>query len=118
MKNIFIAIAVMLSSMTALASGKLTIQPMYDRTTKEYVMPQFGLSVYQKMGDKVAYNGWAGFGEPMLEQSNPNWISMKHALDFYYKQLVVSPGFQVVWDTNGFKDRHDIMFVRMSYQLW
>lgn len=118
MKKLFITLMLLTASVTAMASGRLTVQPMYDKNTKEFVMPQVGLSVYQKMGDKVAYNGWAGFGEPLLEVSKPNWISMKHSLEFYHKQFVVAPGFQVVWDTTGFENRHDLIFVKLGYQLW
>lgn len=116
MKKIFAFM--MLFSSLVFAGGKLTIQPMYDKTTEKFLLPTVGFSVYQKMGDFAGYNGWIGTGESLLLKEEKQWFTMKHAVDFYVKQWTVTPGFQVAWDSDGFAKRHDLLFVKLSYNLW
>ena len=110
---------IMLFSSLAFGSGKITLQPMYDKTTEKYLAPMVGFSVYEKLCDYAGYNMWIGTGDSLLGgDESKQWYTMKHAVDFYVKRLTITPGFQVNWDSDGFGKRHDVLFVKASYQLW
>lgn len=114
-----ILLAMIFFSSITFAGGKLTVQQAYDHQGKTYIGPLLGFSVFQKITEKVAYNGWVGTGEPLFESDvKPHWFTMKHAAEIYFGKYMFSTGIQSVWDTNGIKYRHDLVFVKASYQLW
>jgi len=122
MKKIMIAMAIILASTIAAASGKITIQPMYNTTMEKNLTPQIGLSIYEKFPMNVAYVGWIGTGEPLIqtaEKDDLRWFTMKHSLEAYVNKFTIAPGVQYVWNgEDGVKKKNEIFFLKVSYQLW
>lgn len=104
-------------SASCYASGKLSVQGnFYD--DGQQVRPMVGLSVYEKISKRLAFNGWAGYGNQFLETRNDvDWLVAKAQLDMNMKRLTVSPGVQykVLLDDN-FRDV--IPYLRADFQLW
>lgn len=122
MKKLFTVLAIFLAAATATASGKITIQPMYNTTSEKVLAPQIGLSIYQKFPMNAAYVGWFGTGEPLVqatEEDNLRWYTMKNSIEAYVGNFTVAPGIQHIWNAeDGFEKKHEIIMLKVGYQIW
>lgn len=118
MKKFILALAFFTISSVAMASGKLTFQPMlYPKTDK--VRMQVGLAVYEKLVGPFAYNGWAGYGDGAFEgKKSEAWFTHKHLIE-----VQASSKFQFGFGYQAIKEEgNDIWDERLlgkfTYQIW
>lgn len=122
MKTIFLLLA-LLVGMNAGASGKLSYTQYYYDNSKEF-QPMLGLSIYQKLSKKIAYNSWTGWGRPDLPEAKPgmSWYTSKQGMDFYVGRFTINPGFQFMYlDQDGMNQGEhwdNRVYVKVDYQLW
>lgn len=113
--KILILLSAFVSSV-AFASGKLSGQAnMYEDGA---IRPTIGLSIYQPILGKVAFNSFLGYGVQELEvRDDVQWAIAKAQLDVRMSSWVVSPGmtYKYLPDTGV---RQAIGFVKASYDLW
>ncbi len=119
--KLLISIFVLIFSMSAFATGKISVQGNYfDQNPKE-LKPLYGFSVYQKVARNLFVNSWLGYGAQPLEQraSDINWYVGKAQLDFQMNRLTVAPGVQYKYVKSGdLKIKDTIPFVKAEFQLW
>lgn len=113
----------LLISLSAFASGTLSLEPSYD-PVRDRTHFALGLSVWQKLTDKIDYSSWTGFGDSYDSGSQyHSWYVSKHQADFNLsKAFTFSPGVRV----NLLDDQEDEfkkrlfgeVYAKIQYKLW
>ena len=108
----------------AFANGKLSLEPSYD-PVQDHSHLTFGLAVYEKLDDGIAYSSWTGFGDSYdLDTNYKSWYTTKHQVDFTDNNgLVFSPGVRVSYLDHDFdnstpKKIIPEVFGKVSIELW
>jgi hypothetical protein len=121
MKSLIIAAAILLSSASAMATGKLTVQ-VNSFEQGEAVRPMVGLTIYERLMQfkkyTVAFNSFTGAGEQPREVSEDvQWYTTKNQLDVVRGRWTVSPGVQLYF-IEPYSETRSVGFVKVAYQLW
>ena len=114
MRNLFLFLTL---STTAMASGKLTLQPNF-WLGEDKVTPMIGLGIYEPLVKVyIAYNGWTGYGEQPVLKGGVHWLTSKHDLDLYWDKLTISPGYTALLVLPYQKFQHNV-HVKFTYKIW
>jgi hypothetical protein len=114
MKKLFLFLTL---STTAMASGKITIQPNF-WLKEDKVTPTIGFGIYEPIiKGHLAYNGWTGYGEQPQEITDAHWFTSKHDIDIYWDKLTISPGFTAIYIL-PYKKFQQNVHVKLGFQVW
>jgi len=121
MKYLFITM-IMLISVLAFGSGKLSIEPNYFFQAK-HLGAKGGLAIDQPLFFNLHYQQWTGAGyTPQEGNYRMMWATSNHDLVYYFHKSSVAAGGSVTYgDENfgeGFKRADYNVHVKYSYELW
>lgn len=104
--------ALLLSSVPALASGKLTYKNAWNTATDEpsYVL---GLSVYQPALPHLAYVGWFGGGNKAVDNY---WVKMDNAMEGYALGASLAVGVESEMQIP--EDFEHSVYLKLGVTLW
>lgn len=82
MKNVLLAMLMLVVPTSAMASGKITFQPKY-AFGQSGITPMFGLSVYERLSGPVFTNLWAGVGSDTFTERQETWYTVKNTFEVH-----------------------------------
>ena len=117
MIRFFLFFALTFTAGSIFASGKISIQNNLHDGGQTYGHI-IGLSVYEKITKGIAVNSWFGYGDtPFASNEDTKWITAKGQIDFYLKNLTLSPGIQYR-ETIDQSASDTIPYFKIEYTLW
>jgi hypothetical protein len=115
MRIILVLLSILVSS-TALASGKVSIEPRYLIKDKK-VGAALGLSIYQKIVGPLAVNIYAGTGFDPSQDGVDNWVSAKADIELQFQKLTVALGAKGEADVDPLFCEPSV-YAKVAYQIW
>lgn len=116
--SLMILCASFLFTSGAQASGKISLQNNFFEGGKKY-RPMIGLGIYEPIfGGSVALNSWTGYGnQPFDLNPDVDWFTTKNQIDFHFKRMTLSPGFQYSF-VSPFGEERSWVYFKVDYKLW
>lgn len=117
MKYLLTCVLGVLLPLSAMASGKISLQGNWYNEGKD-VRPVVAIQAYEKVAKNLYLNAWAGYGNQFLEvRDDVDWAVAKAQIDMRMKQWTFSPGVQYKYLIDSRVD-DVIPYLKADYQLW
>lgn len=118
-----LTLSLLLFSQICFASGNIQLLPSYD-PERGRTNISFGLGIWEKLSDTMAYNSWTGVGDSFdLGTKYHSWAISKHQIDMKVSEdLKFSPGVRLNYlddrETGDEKRLYGDVFAKIEYKLW
>lgn len=110
-----LALLIFSSTGIALATGRLTLRPIYDTDSHEYRYV-LGLPVFHLFGTlPLGYNGWYGAG--VSQHPETDWYKVDQEVEMYGKGWLIGVGADYQY-TPYTKEELKEVYAKLSLDLW